>query len=359
MTFCLRPNSFAAYCLASLLISTPAVHAQHAPAGKLQIYFVDVEGGQATLFITPSGKSLLIDTGWPEHGGRDADRIAAVVKDAGLKRIDFLLITHYHDDHVGGVPQLVARVPVGTFIDHGPNRETDNVGTAKNYAAYQRILAGGNYRHITASPGDVLPIDTVTAGLKITVVSADGNVLKTPLLGGGAPNAFCSGAETTPADQTENARSLGIQLTFGSLKILDLGDLTRDKEAQLVCPGNLLGTQDIYIVSHHGWLQSSSPAMVDALHARVAIMDNGETKGGSIPVIDTVMKAPCLENLWQLHTSAEGGATHNTALAYIANPPGTDFGYYLKLTGQSDGSFSVFNSRTAEIKAYPVSSGRK
>ena len=132
-------------------VSLDAFAAPHAP---LQIYFIDVEGGQATLFVTPSRHSLLIDTGWPEHGGRDADRIAAAAKAAGINRIDYVLLTHYHVDHTGGVPQLVAKIPVGTFIDHGPNRETDNPSTAQAYAAYQKVLADGHYGHIVAKPGD-------------------------------------------------------------------------------------------------------------------------------------------------------------------------------------------------------------
>src|SRR5580698_5961224 len=102
----------------------------------LQIYFVDVEGGQATLFVTPSGHSLLIDTGWPGFAGRDADRIVEAAKAAGIERIDYVLLTHFHTDHVGGAPQLAAKIPIGTFIDHGPNRETGNADTERGYEAY-------------------------------------------------------------------------------------------------------------------------------------------------------------------------------------------------------------------------------
>ena len=153
---------------------------------KLKVFFVDVEGGQATLFVTPAGESLLIDTGWPGNGGRDADRIVAVAKQAGLKKIDYVLLTHYHDDHVGGVPQLVARIPVGTFIDHGPNREIDGGVTQHGYEAYQAVLAKGSAKRILAKPGDVLPID----GLKVTVISADGELIVAPLPAGGEANPF-------------------------------------------------------------------------------------------------------------------------------------------------------------------------
>jgi len=333
--------------LVFLFIGSTVVHA--APdAGQLQVYFIDVEGGQSTLFVTSTGESLLIDTGWPDHEGRDADRIAAAAKLAGISRINYVLITHYHDDHVGGVPLLVQKIPVGAFIDHGPNRElTPDVNG--NFDAYQKTLASGIAKRIIGKPGDTLPVKDMF----VKVISADGNLISKPLLGAGGLNPYCATSETRPADQTENARSLGTIIGFGKIRILDLGDLTWDKEMQLMCPNNKLGHVDILIVSHHGWSQSSSPALVDAIGARVAIMDNGEKKGGSTPTLDTIRKAPGLETLWQLHFSDEGGAEHNTAEEYIANlSGGADAGNYLKLTVARDGNFSVFNPRTGQTKAY-------
>ncbi len=319
-------------------------------SGELKVYMIDVEGGQSTLFVTPAKESLLIDTGWPDNNGRDADRIVAVAKQAGLQRIDYVLLTHYHDDHVGGVPQLVARIPVGTFIDHGPNRELDHGVTEHGYAEYQKVLATGKSQRIQGHPGDLLPIP----GLHVRVISADGNLISAPLPGAGQPNSFCAASETRPADQTENGRSLGTEITFGKLKILDLGDLTWDKEMQLMCPVNKLGRVNVYIVSHHGWYQSSSPALVDAIHAQVALMDNGEKKGGSTPTLQTIEKAPGPVALWQLHYSDEGGPQNNTAEKYIANPQGTDAGHYLELTASADGSFQVENSRTGYVQQYPA-----
>ncbi|HTH53015.1 MAG TPA: MBL fold metallo-hydrolase [Edaphobacter sp.] len=319
--------------------------------GQLKVYFIDVEGGQATLFVTPANQSMLIDTGWAENDGRDAGRIAAAVKDAGLKKIDYVLITHYHADHVGGVPQLLEHVPVGAFIDHGANREEDP-GIDKSYATYERLIAENHIKRILAKPGDVLPI----VGMKAIVVSSDGNLIHKPLPGGDTANPFCKDAENKAPDTTENARSVGVQITFGKLKMLDLGDLTWDKEMQLVCPVNKLGPMDIYIVSHHGWDHSSSPAMVDALGARVAVMENGAHKGGSPSVLDTIKKAPGLETLWQLHYSEEGGEEHNTAAEFIANPQGEDAGHSLELTSTGDGSFDILNTRTGASKHYPVPS---
>ena len=325
---------------------TSASFAQ-AQSDKLRVYFIDVEGGQATLFVTPQHESLLIDTGWPGENGRDADRIVTAAKKAGLSKIDYVLITHYHADHAGGIPALVARIPVGTFLDHGPNTEFDKGITEQDYAEYKKVLATGKYKVIEPKPGDILPIK----GFKATVVSSDGNVIANPLPGAGQPNSYCKGAAAPAADQTENSHSLGIEIDFGKLKLLDLGDLTRDKEFQLACPANKLGHIDIYIVSHHGWDQSSSAVFVDAIHPRVAIMDNGAKKGGSTSVLKTIEAAPGLETLWQVHYSEEGAAS-NTQEQYIANLHGPDSAYGLELSAGKDGSFDVTNIRTGAVKHY-------
>src|ERR1700732_1931716 len=203
--------------LLTLLVGLLAGAAPAPEARKaLQIYFVDVEGGQATLFVTPEGKSLLIDTGWPDNNGRDADRIAAAAKEAKISKIDFVLITHFHDDHVGGAPQLAAKIPVGTFIDHGENRETNGEGAKKVFAAYQQLLATGKYKHITAKPGEVLPI----TGMQVRVVSADGGLIERPLPGGGKENASCANGAKPPVDVAEDPRSVGTLIEFGQVRIL-------------------------------------------------------------------------------------------------------------------------------------------
>jgi competence protein ComEC len=343
-----RPMTAMMFTLTLAAIATLVFAPRAAQAKELKIYFVDVEGGQATLFVTPVGQSLLIDTGWPDNNGRDADRIVAAAKNAGITKIDYVLITHFHTDHVGGAPQLAARIPIGTFIDHGENRETTDAATEKGFEAYQQLLASGKYKHIVAKPGDVLPI----VGIHATVVSADAVTISSPLPGGGGENSACKESPKYPQDQTENRRSVGTVIDFGKLRIVDLGDLTHDEEIELMCPVNKLGHADILVVSHHGWDQSSSPALVWGLAPRVAIMDNGAKKGGSPSVWDIIEKSPGLENLWQLHFSDEGGAAHNVPSEFIANPDGPDAGNYLELTARPDGSFSVFNSRTQQGKDY-------
>lgn len=319
-------------------------------AKPLTVYFIDVEGGQSTLFVTPSHQSLLVDAGWADHGGRDADRILAVAKLAGLDHIDYLLITHFHEDHVGGVPGLAARIPIRAFIDHGQNRETTSAATEQGWEKYQAVLAHSKARHIPASPGLAIPL----AGLTTTIVSADGNLIGSPLPGAGQANPYCKASPARPVDKTENARSVGIVMRYGKMRLIDLGDLTGDKEMQLMCPVNKLGQMDVYVVSHHGWYPSSSTAFVDGIAPRIAVMDNGETKGGSPSVWDIIEKSPRLKNLWQLHDSAEGGERHNVAAPYIANLKGGMDGNYIRLSAYPDGRLVVYNSRTGQSTNYPA-----
>jgi competence protein ComEC len=316
----------------------------HAKSKSLLVYFIDVEGGQATLMVSPSGQSLLVDTGWP--GGRDADRIVVAAKAAGLRQIDYVLITHYHRDHVGGVPDLAARFKIGTFVDHGTNQE-DAKDPREDYAAYQKAISRS--KHLTMKPGEGLPIK----GITVRVLTAAGAHMDSPLPGAGEANPYCATEGKHTADATENAQSLGILVNYKNFKLLDLGDLTKDKEMDLVCPNNMVGTVDVFVVSHHGFEQSNSKSLVWALHPRVAIMDNGARKGGSAGVWQTVHDSPGLEGFWQVDYAVDAGKDHNVGEEFIANPEEkSDLGKSIKLTAEPNGTFTVLNTRNGEQKIY-------
>ena len=315
-------------------------------AKSLEIFFIDVEGGQATLIVSPSGHSMLIDTGWRGFNGRDAERIWQAAKTVKLKQLDYVLITHYHRDHVGGVQQLADRMKIGTFVDHGPNLEDSKV-TKEDYADYEKILPRA--QHLVVKPGDTIPLKGVT----VQVLTAAGERIQSPLSGAGQANPLCAPVQKKDVDPTENARSLGTILTYGSFRFLDLGDLTWNKELELVCPNNLIGKVDVYLTTHHGLGASGNPAIVQAIHPRVAIMNNGAKKGGEPSAWQIIKDSPGLEDMWQLHYSVAGGSDHNVRDSFIANVDEVgDAGSYLKLTAQQDGSFTVYNSRNKFGRSY-------
>ena len=326
--------------LLMLLLCAPASAAQ-----RLQVYFVDVEGGQATLFVSPSGESLLVDTGFPNFGGRDADRIVSAAKLAGVPQIDFLVITHYHGDHVGGVPQLAARIPIRTFVDHGPSVESGPQAD-QLVAAYRSVRDKG--KHLLAKPGDLIPI----RGIEVQVLTAAGNEISRPLPGAGAPNPLCVGAKRKSPDPSENAQSIGLLVTYGKFRMIDLGDLTWNKELGLACPDNKIGTIDVYLSTHHGLDLSGTPPLVHALHPLVAIMDNGAKKGGEPEAWQTVRSSPGLEDIWQLHYALQAGKANNAPDDFIANLEEHCQGNWIKLSADPDGQFTVTNGRNGMTKAY-------
>jgi beta-lactamase superfamily II metal-dependent hydrolase len=328
-----------------LLLAGPA-----STTGTLEIYFVDVEGGQATLLITPARESLLVDAGYGgRFGGRDAERIVEVMSDARLDRIDYLLITHFHGDHAGGVAELASRVPIGTFIDYGEPLGSDRMatGTFRNYEPVRR-----QGRHLRAQPGDGLPLLGITAH----IVSAGGTLVSKPLEGGGQTNHACGYVEEHVEDGTENFRSIGVLFRFGRFRFLNLGDLSGNTLTRLVCPMNLIGTVSAYLIAHHGDYDTSVPALYAALRPRVAIMNNGVTKGGAREAFKTAHASPGLEDLWQLHESRNAGA-QNAPDPFVANVDDGATAYWIKLTAMEDGSFRIVNSRTGFNKNYPPPSG--
>jgi len=315
-----------------LAFCTGAAHA----AKTLDVYFIDTEGGQATLVVAPSGQSLLIDTGYTGFGGRDTLRIAAAAKDAGVKRIDTLLITHFHDDHFGGVANLLDRLPVTTYLDHGESIET------KNYPSpYAAAFAKGQHKVIAA--GDKIAIKD----LDVTVVTAAGKMIDVK----GQPNPNCAGIPQSQSDLEagENSQSVGIVVTFGKFRFADLGDLTWNKELALLCPDNKVGKIDLYLTTHHG---GESSKAIWGMAPRVAIMNNGPDKGGDPPGWKNVMASPGLEDLWQLHFALAGGKETNVPDTFIANVDVNDQGKHLKVSALADGSFTVTNPRNKFTKTY-------
>jgi competence protein ComEC len=329
---------------AAVLLSVAVARAQQ--RSTLEIYFVDVEGGQSTLFVSPSGQSLLIDTGFP--GARDADRIASVAKQAGVTEITYLLITHYHGDHVGGVPELATRIPIRTFIDHGPIME-QTLNVPQSFAAYAPVREKGE--HIIAKPGDKLPI----SGLDVRVVSAAQVVTTKALPGGGADNPLCSGFQ--PKDETkdillagENAASVGTVISLGKFRMVDFGDLTWNHEHDLACPKNLIGTVDLYLTTHHGQDISGLPMLVYAIQPRAVVMNNGAKNGGATATFQILHHMPVPADLWQLHFATDAGE-NNGPEKFIANLDETTANF-VHVTAKPDGSFSVTNGRNGYSQEY-------
>jgi competence protein ComEC len=321
-----------------LLASTAA-----AKPKPLQIDFIDVEGGQATLIVTPSHESVLIDTGWA--GGRDADRIVNAAKAAGLKQIDYVLITHFHPDHVGGVADLVQRIPVGTFVDHGNDVE-DSDDARVVYKAYEKATEHSKRVHL--APNEGLPLQ----GIQFQVLTAAGERITDPLPGAGEANPYCGSDVEAKPDASENAQSVGVLITYGKFRFLDLGDLTEKKELELVCPNNLIGTVTLYLTAHHGLAPDNPKALVWALHPQVAIMNNGAHKGANPEAWRIVHDSPGLADLWQLHYAEDGGKDHNVASDLIANLDEKSDGHSITVEAEPDGSFTVVNTRDGLSRKY-------
>jgi competence protein ComEC len=314
----------------------------------LEIYWIDVEGGASTLIVAPSGESLLVDTGFPGNDDRDAKRIAATAAAAGLTRIDNLVITHFHVDHVGGLAALSKMIPIRKIYDHGESIEKSQ---EKGATLWQGYLAAAGNRRTVVKPGDKIPL----AGVEVVVVSANGDVLPNAMKRGFV-NKLCDGAERKPTDNTENSRSTGFLLTYGKFTFLDVGDLTWDREMMLGCPVNKVGEVTLMQATHHGFSngQSGAPALIWSLKPQVVVVNNGSRKGFSSGAYETIAKIPGIEGIWQGHKGAMNDAAHNTAEDMIANldEGAADKGNWIKASVSKDGKFTVTNNRNNFSKTY-------
>jgi competence protein ComEC len=318
----------------------------HAQTRNLEIYWIDVEGGGATLIVSPSGQSLLVDAGFP--GERDAQRIQKTAQAAGLSKIDFLVTTHYHGDHVGGTPALAQLIPIEKFYDHGESIEASTPPGALLFDSYKAISTG---KRTVLKPGDEIPLQ----GVNVTVASSNGEVIGKPINSGG-PNALCKDAQQKEPDTTENSRSLGFLLTYGKFKFLDLGDLTWDKEMMLACPTNKLGMVTLFQATHHGFSggKSGAPALVWALRPQAVVVNDGARKGFDANAYETLARIPGVEGIWQVHRAVQSDAAHNTSETMIANLEEGDMdrGLGIKVSAAKDGSFTVTNPRNNFSKTY-------
>jgi competence protein ComEC len=329
------------------------VFASAAPK-TFDVHLIDVEGGKSVLIVTPAGESMLIDVGWPAGNAREAstDRMVEAVKAAGLRQIDYLVISHYDADHLGDVPKLAAKVPIRHLVDHGPYTGT-NAGSQQRYAAYSKLYE--TIPHIEVKPGDRVPIK----GLDVQVLTAASNVIDKPVKGGGAPNPFCAAnprKAELPSDKEDNS-SVGLLFTYGKFRMLDLADLEAYKNYDLACPNNLIGAVDVYQVNVHGQFKGIAPELVSALHPRVAMMGNGARKGGDLATWPVLRSTPGLEDIWQLHYSVNGGKDNNPPDDFIANlepstPAPNDQWKTLTLSASSNGTFTVTNERNGFSKTY-------
>ena len=320
-----------------------------AGAKAFDMWVVDTEGGKAVLLVSPSGQSMLIDTGFPGFNDRDTTRIVEACQAAGVTKLDILVTTHYDLDHVNNTPSLLAKIPAAMFVDHGPAAVQDQ-RTLTAVKAYEDLAAQG--KRLSVKPGDKIPFGDVD----VLVVMSAGQALKTPAKGGGGANPACAGVErmTWPRaneDTSENGNSVGLLFTYGQFRMLDLADLTWNRELELMCPNNPIGPVDLFMVNHHGHNISNSPALVNALGARAAIMNNGVKKMGMPATMKLLKSAPGMQALYLLHWSANA-PDDNPPNEYIANLQDSPDGKWIKVSAEKSGAFTVTNARTGESKTF-------
>ncbi len=338
--------------LLSCLISTLVFQVGNAAtrSGGFEIYWVDVEGGAATLLVAPSGESLLIDTG--NAGVRDPNRIFKVATDvAGLKKIDHLITTHYHTDHYGGAATLAKLIPIGKVWDNGvfPGMP-DNPG--KEYFEFPC------QSRTVLNPGDGLELKAVEGGLPVKLKCiGTRQQFVAPQPSDPKNEKICAECREKERDGSDNANSIVMIVDYGDFRFFDGGDLTWNQESRLVCPNNLLGDVDVYQVTHHGLDSSNNPVVLQTIQPKVAIMNNGDTKGCLPEVFANLKSTPSIEAIFQLHKNLRpDGSVNNVDDAFIANKTPSDKceGHFVKLTVEPNSlAYSVaipHNGTTRQFK---------
>ena len=336
--------------VAAIMVACSALLVPRALTGaarNLEIYWIDAEGGAATLIVAPSGQSMLVDTANRTPDDRDAKRILAAARLARLSRIDMLLTTHFHGDHIGAMPALAQMLPIAAYLDHGESVEIARPEVAAAYRAYVERSAG---KRRILKPGDRIPL----AGVDIQVIMSGGQAITRTMKGGGAKNDCSDFVAHAPDTDPDNDQSVGFLLRFGKFDFIDLGDLTWNYEQKLVCPENRIGKVDVYQTTHHGLDRSNSPQFVWAIQPRVAIMNDGPRKGGPASVFETLRKSPGLEDIWQGHLALGTPKEVNTDEKMIANlgPTAECKGELLKLSVAPNGKYTLTNARNGFSKTY-------
>lgn len=318
----------------------------------LDIFFVDTEGGAATLMVTPAGESILVDSGWPGENGRDAKRIEQVARYvAGVNQIDHYVTTHWHTDHYGSIETLAKLMPVKHYWDHGVPAASEDGSTDFPIlmSAYKRANGGNSSK---LKPGDKLPLRQAGQPLELKVVASEGKVI-----GEGAQEVpvSCSRHPAAPVpDDSDNKRSVSLLLTSGKFGFLNCGDLTWNIEHKLVCPKNRLGQVDLWQVSHHGWEASGNPALPEAIKPSAAVMVNGARKGASPRTYQMLKKIPNLP-VYQLHLNVTSKPEDNTPLERIANVEEKCKGEFIRVQVAPEGDrYTVYKGADKKWQTFPV-----